>query len=140
MLLTFVSLGRFLEHKAKGKTSEALEKLMSLQVSLSLLLFSFVWTATVLASPHSHPDLQVTTATLVTMEGERIVNEQSVDIKLIQRNDIIKVVQTSRSELVSLPCTRALKLCWDGFRLSQTARCLSMALLLLGRRPWTNQC
>ena len=38
MLLTFVALGRFLEHKAKGRTSSALTHLMSMQPPEAILV------------------------------------------------------------------------------------------------------
>lgn len=37
MLITFILLGKYLEYVAKGRTSEAIKKLMSLQVQLSLI-------------------------------------------------------------------------------------------------------
>eukprot|EP00118_Oscarella_pearsei_P028212 m.1691 g.1691 ORF g.1691 m.1691 type:complete len:1191 (+) comp7721_c0_seq2:32-3604(+) len=65
LLLTFVALGRFLEHIAKGQTSTALATLMT---------------------------LQATEATLVTLTGKgQIIKEETIDINLVQKGDILKV-------------------------------------------------
>eukprot|EP00047_Mylnosiga_fluctuans_P013846 m.33717 g.33717 ORF g.33717 m.33717 type:complete len:1039 (+) comp5137_c0_seq1:1169-4285(+) len=73
LLITFVILGKYLEARAKAKTSEALYKLM---------------------------DLQAKTATIVTIAavlGEvAILTEEIQDIALVQTGDLLKVLPGSR--------------------------------------------
>lgn len=66
MLMIFVSLGRWLEHIAKGKTSEALSKLLSLQPLEGCLV-------------------------QLDKDGA-IIKEETIDAKLIKKHDLIKVV------------------------------------------------
>ncbi|KAG1362649.1 copper-transporting ATPase HMA5 [Cocos nucifera] len=66
MLISFILLGKYLEILAKGKTSEAIAKLM---------------------------DLAPETAILLTYDTEgHVVNEKEIDSRLIQKNDVIKVM------------------------------------------------
>nr|AIJ19558.1 heavy metal ATPase 5B-1 [Cucumis sativus] len=66
MLISFILLGKYLEVLAKGKTSEAIAKLMKLV-----------------------PE----TATLLTFDDDgHIIREEEIDSRLIQKNDVIKVI------------------------------------------------
>nr|CCA15286.1 heavy metal ATPase putative [Albugo laibachii Nc14] len=68
MLVTFVILGKWLEAIAKGKTSEAMSKLLDLQVKRATLL-------------------------IFDEAQQHVVEEQVVPIELVQRGDILKVVR-----------------------------------------------
>lgn len=65
-LITFIMLGRYLENMAKGQSSSALSKLMSLTPS---------------------------TATMVTLDEEnKVISEKQIPSELVQINDYLKVV------------------------------------------------
>lgn len=71
MLISFILLGKYLEVLAKGKTSEAIEKLMNLS-----------------------PDV----ATLLTIDGEgNVLEEEEIDSRLIQKNDVLKIVPGAKA-------------------------------------------
>ncbi|XP_051137754.1 probable copper-transporting ATPase HMA5 [Andrographis paniculata] len=66
MLISFILLGKYLEILAKGKTSEAIEKLM---------------------------DLAPETATLLALDTNgNVLNEEEIDSRLIQKNDVVKII------------------------------------------------
>ncbi|KAJ1416108.1 P-type ATPase [Sesbania bispinosa] len=66
MLISFILLGKYLEILAKGKTSNAIAKLMNLT-----------------------PD----TAILLNLDSEgNVIGEQEIDSRLVQKNDVIKVI------------------------------------------------
>nr|XP_027082825.1 probable copper-transporting ATPase HMA5 isoform X2 [Coffea arabica] len=66
MLISFILLGKYLEVLAKGKTSDAIAKLM---------------------------DLAPETAILLTLDHEgSVINEEEIDSRLIQKNDVIKII------------------------------------------------
>ncbi|ONK71520.1 uncharacterized protein A4U43_C04F9490 [Asparagus officinalis] len=66
MLISFILLGKYLEILAKGKTSEAIAKLM---------------------------DLAPETAILLTYDKQgNVASEQEIDSRLIQKNDVIKII------------------------------------------------
>lgn len=64
-LITFILLGKFMEARAKGRTSEAIRKLV---------------------------DLQAKTAILVELDANgKIIGEKEISVDLIQRDDILRV-------------------------------------------------
>ncbi|KAM9967618.1 hypothetical protein ACTFIW_001702 [Dictyostelium discoideum] len=82
-LITFILLGKYLEVIAKGKTSEAIKKLMGLQATKALLL-----TIDQNEGGGGGSDNNKTTTT--------ILEEREIDIDLVQRGDYLKVLPGSK--------------------------------------------
>ncbi|TNN07933.1 Copper-transporting ATPase 1, partial [Schistosoma japonicum] len=85
MLLVFVSLGRWLEHIAKGKTSEALTKLLSLHAKEATLID---------LSPAARQKLERTLQHTKNLPTDLITTgiEKRIPIELVHQNDIIKIL------------------------------------------------
>ncbi|CAG8471387.1 191_t:CDS:1 [Acaulospora morrowiae] len=71
MLITFVMLGRYLENKAKGNTSTALSKLMTLSPSNATILIK-------------------------DQQSGRYIKEEKIPTELLQVGDIVKVIPGER--------------------------------------------
>jgi Cu+-exporting ATPase len=69
MLLTFILLGKYMETAAKGRTSEAIQKLLSLKARSTLLM---------------------------TPNATGGYDEREINVDLVQRHDIVKVVPGER--------------------------------------------
>jgi Cu+-exporting ATPase len=70
MLITFIILGKYMEARAKGQTSEAIKKLVSMQAKSAILL-----------------ELD---------KNGKIINEKEIPAELIQKGDILKVFPGSK--------------------------------------------
>lgn len=77
MLFTFVSLGKWLEHMARGKTSAALTKLMVLQPKEAIIVEGF--------QPPTNENIES------KKQSYTHDKEVLVDIRLVQKGDIVKV-------------------------------------------------
>jgi Cu+-exporting ATPase len=76
-LISFILLGKYFETLAKGKTSEAIQKLMAMQVRTET----------------SQLTLKANTGTLVIFDEQGVfIEEKEIEIDLVQRGDILKVV------------------------------------------------
>lgn len=80
MLISFIMLGKYLEIVAKGRTSDALKKLMSLQASTAVLL--------------TDPDDQSGEMN-VKYDPEKLSKEVEIPIELLQLGDFVKVLPGS---------------------------------------------
>ncbi len=68
-LFTFILLGKVLELRAKHRTGDAMKHLIN---------------------------MQATTATLLTIVDGKAETEKEIDVKLLQKNDIVKVIRGSK--------------------------------------------
>lgn len=83
MLITFITLGRYLENRAKGQTSIALSKLMSLTPSTALLIEE--------GEKTDEAEVREETGEQQQSRGER-----SIPTELVQRGDLLRILPGDR--------------------------------------------
>ncbi|BHF58251.1 ATPase Cu transporting protein 7B [Sparganum proliferum] len=89
MLFLFVSLGRWLEHLAKGKTSEAISKLLSLKAK----------EAVILEPPPSASKNVANTGfsnSLSAFDSLDNLRERRIPVDLVQKGDLVKILPGDR--------------------------------------------
>lgn len=103
MLITFVLLGKYLESLAKGKTSDAIKKLVELAPATALLLvkdkgilFPAQWDGELLIfQPETYKSIDQDSNSgvdLIVFPGGRFTTERDIDAMLIQPGDLLKVL------------------------------------------------
>lgn len=89
MLITFISLGRYLENRAKGQTSKALSRLMSLAPSMATIYADPI--AAVKAAEGwsiNKPDSKLSERKL-SMDGGNAIEEKVIATELIEVGDVV---------------------------------------------------
>lgn len=87
MLITFILLGKYLEYVAKGKTCDAIGKLIALKVcGKPHVLLDFD------QSPPPCLNPQPKTAILLEMQEGKIIGEKEIATDLVEVGDILKIL------------------------------------------------
>ena len=90
MLISFIVLGRFLENRAKGQTSKALSRLMSLAPPMATIYADPIAAAKAAESWDAKADLDEKKATLDEKESTGLsVEERTIPTELIEVGDIV---------------------------------------------------
>jgi Cu+-exporting ATPase len=94
VLISFVLLGKWLEARAKGRTSEAIRKLAALQPSTAVIVEVVVDNSnnTVDGSTLSDPSDPAFVAFAAAAAAAGLEREREVDTALLQTGDVLKVV------------------------------------------------
>jgi Cu+-exporting ATPase len=88
LLATFLTLGRYLEAKAKGRTSEAIKKLIGLQAKTALVLRGDIETEVPIEDVQIHDVVVVKPGGKVPVDGVVVEGESAVDESMITGESI----------------------------------------------------